>query len=159
MRQINEIHLHHAASDLGDLARVFVWHTDKHGNSWRDIGYHFMVERDGTVRLGRPLGAIPASIPSRNQNAIAVCVGIDGRKVTDPTGHAWFKPLVVLLADLVRQYGVPIIEHREGQPVRDCPGWSTSVTKVILDAVQAYNDDHSKKVEAARRVLRRHATK
>ena len=138
-RQITEIHVHHAALEA-DYDRAHAWHTATRadgGRGWRDVGYHVYVEASGAVRLGRPTSQIPASISERNVGALAVCVGIDGRHLDG--GHRltpWWSALVSVIADWMIRYSLPpsaIIEHRDGQQDRDCPGWPASTSEDLIE--------------------------
>ena len=138
-RQITEIHVHHAAAQA-DYDRALVWHTAAKadgGRGWRDVGYHIYVDASGAVRMGRPVSQIPASISERNASAVAVCVGIDGRQLDG--GHRlmpWWAALVSVIADWMIRYDLPpsaIIEHRDGQEDRDCPGWPSSTSEDLIE--------------------------
>ena len=55
MRDISEIIVHCSATPKGrnvDTAEIRRWHTEDNG--WSDIGYHFVVELDGDIGVGRP---------------------------------------------------------------------------------------------------------
>jgi len=56
MRPLNEIIIHATATRADwrvgqatsdKVAEVRRWHVDERG--WRDIGYHYLIDRDGTV--------------------------------------------------------------------------------------------------------------
>ena len=53
------------------------WHVE--GNGWSDIGYHFVIRRDGTVEEGRPLNRWGAHVGGHNTGKIGVCL-VGGRK-------------------------------------------------------------------------------
>lgn len=55
------------------------WHTEERG--WKDIGYHFVIRRNGTVETGRDLDGdgdifeeIGAHTVNYNSNSIAICM-------------------------------------------------------------------------------------
>ena len=55
MRKINKIIVHCTATQESkdvSLDEVRRWHLNR---GWRDIGYHFLIQRDGTVEEGRPI--------------------------------------------------------------------------------------------------------
>ena len=78
MRPITEIIVHCSATKEGanfkasDIRR---WHTAKppQGNGWRDIGYHYVVDLDGTIEPGRPLDQNGAHTSGHNTNTIGIC--------------------------------------------------------------------------------------
>ncbi len=56
MRSINEIIIHCSATREGQeipVETIKKWHTE--GRGWTDIGYHFYIELDGTIKKGRDI--------------------------------------------------------------------------------------------------------
>jgi peptidoglycan hydrolase-like protein with peptidoglycan-binding domain len=47
------------------------WHR---ANGWRDIGYHWIIGRDGSILPGRLESEIGAHVVERNQGTIGVCL-------------------------------------------------------------------------------------
>ena len=73
-RLIKDISIHCSATKAGvdvSTAEIRRWHVE--GSGWSDIGYHFVVELDGSIKFGRPLHQIPAAVKGKNSNMIAVC--------------------------------------------------------------------------------------
>lgn len=54
-----------------DAAEIRRWHRQK---GWRDIGYHYVIKRDGTVEKGRPDDQPGAHEPRINSHSIAICL-------------------------------------------------------------------------------------
>jgi N-acetylmuramoyl-L-alanine amidase len=104
MRQIRRIVVHHAAADT-DFERMRRDHIDN--RSWSDIGYHFVIEERGKVRLGRPVHRQGAHVTGHNADSIGVCVAVDARK---PVRRRAMRALVRVVADLVRQYGLTVAD-------------------------------------------------
>jgi N-acetylmuramoyl-L-alanine amidase len=50
---------------------IRLWHRQK---GWRDIGYHYVIKRDGTIEKGRPEDQPGAHEPKINSHSIAVCL-------------------------------------------------------------------------------------
>lgn len=79
MRTINEIIVHCSDTPEGrndkaeDIRR---WHVN--GNGWSDIGYHYVVDLDGTIELGRDVALVGAHATGHNANSVGVCY-IGGR--------------------------------------------------------------------------------
>ena len=78
MRPINEIIVHCSATKEGanfKVADIRRWHTTPppKGNGWRDIGYHYVVDLDGTIEPGRPLDQNGAHTSGHNTNTIGIC--------------------------------------------------------------------------------------
>lgn len=86
MRKINEIIIHCTATPADrdvTVAQLRRYHTETLG--WRDIGYHYVVYRDGSVATGRPLGMAGAHCRGHNRNSIGVAY-VGG--LTARGGHA-----------------------------------------------------------------------
>ncbi len=48
------------------------WHVDERG--WADIGYHFVLDRNGVVCPGRPVEKAGAHSKGHNKNSIGLCI-------------------------------------------------------------------------------------
>lgn len=57
---------------LEQVAEIRRWHVQ--GNGWRDIGYHWIIGRDGLILPGRPETQIGAHVVERNQGSIGICL-------------------------------------------------------------------------------------
>ena len=119
MRTINEIIIHCSATPEGkdytteDIRR---WHVK--GNGWKDIGYHFVIYRDGSVHLGRKLEQAGAHTNGYNTNSIGIVyVGgcaADGKTAKDTRTVAQKRALLSLVKELKHQYPDATIHgHRE----------------------------------------------
>lgn len=82
-RVIEYIVFHTSASgdmDVG-VKEIREWHKEK---GWRDVGYHYVIKRDGTIEAGRPLDQIGAHVRGYNSRSIGICI-VGGKK----TIHGW----------------------------------------------------------------------
>lgn len=109
-------------SDIG-AKEIRQWHREK---GWIDIGYHFVIRRDGTVETGRPENTVGAHVEGYNSNSIGICMvgGIDAKgKAEDNFTSAQYAALADLLRKLKAKYtGVTIQGHRDFPNVKkDCP--------------------------------------
>lgn len=76
MRKLNKIFIHCTATtgdEKGDVdvETVREWHTSDPRN-WSDIGYHYLIRRDGTIETGRPLERAGAHVKGHNAESIGV---------------------------------------------------------------------------------------
>ena len=119
MRTINKIIIHCSATAEGkdftveDIRR---WHVK--GNGWKDIGYHFVIYRDGSVHLGRKLEQAGAHTNGYNTNSIGIVyVGgcaADGKTAKDTRTPEQKRALLSLVKELKHQYPDATIHgHRE----------------------------------------------
>jgi hypothetical protein len=104
MRRLNQITtliVHHSASPrhctVGDVRR---WHLEK---GWSDIGYHWVIEEDGIIQIGRPVGRIGAHCRGHNTESVGVCVMGNN---CEP-GQEWLPDQVEGLKDLI--YAVALV--------------------------------------------------
>jgi len=136
MRKITEIIVHCTATRAdwwagkrtSDKVReIKRWHVQDRG--WSDIGYHFLIDRDGTVAKGRDMARDGAHVQGRNAGTIGISLfGGHGSAETDQFGDH-FTPqqdaaLRNLIGDLRKQFGnVPVTGHNQ-YAAKACPGFS-----------------------------------
>ena len=132
MREINLIAVHGAATGAGmDIGaeEITRWHTDKppRGNGWSDIGYHYVIRRDGALEAGRPVAKAGAHIRGHNANSIGVCLVGSGHPRPNYTAPQYIA-LHGLLTQLIRKHpNARIAGHFEldaGKP--HCPGFDVA---------------------------------
>ncbi len=120
----------HTVGVKGDTTAAAIRKYHVEHNGWRDIGYHFVVRKNGTVETGRPLAQSGAHAQGAN-DTIGICVTGDGDR--EPWTPAQWTAVVVLCAqhcwankwDPMKKVG----GHREvvrmfgGAPTtKTCPG-------------------------------------
>ena len=91
MRHIDTIIIHCTATRPNFLqgksakqktAEVRRWHVSDRG--WSDIGYHYLIDRDGTVTEGRPLERTGAHAKGHNTGSVGISLfGGRGGNVSD----------------------------------------------------------------------------
>ena len=128
MRTINEIIIHCSATEEGrdftveDIRR---WHVQ--GNGWKDIGYHFVVYRDGSVHPGRPLDQVGAHTSGHNANSIGVCyiggVAADGKTPRDTRTLEQKVALIDLVRSLKLVFGVSKVSGHNEYANKACPSF------------------------------------
>ncbi|SEO39488.1 N-acetylmuramoyl-L-alanine amidase [Paracoccus alcaliphilus] len=126
---VRYIVLHYSASyadlDLGveDIRRM---HLDR---GFSDVGYHYIIKRDGTVQKGRADSIVGAHVAGHNTGSLGICciggleratgpnVGVDNR--TDAQKAATIR----LVRDLLATHpGAQVVGHRDLGPTQ-CPGF------------------------------------
>ena len=82
-RQINEIIIHCTDTEEGrdyTVDDVRRWHKER---GWSDVGYHYLIYRNGSVVAGRDVDLIGAHCSGHNSYSIGVCYvggrGKDGK--------------------------------------------------------------------------------
>lgn len=130
MRNINKIIVHCSATPEGkDFSVVDIrrWHLQR---GFSDIGYHFVIYRDGSVNIGRPLQKSGAHCSGHNKNSIGVCyiggVATDGKTPKDTRTSAQKDSLVRLITELRQQFpNASVHGHREFAN-KACPCFNAS---------------------------------
>ena len=130
MREINNIVIHCTYTpprmDIG-VEEIREWHVKE--NKWTDIGYHFVIRRDGSVEAGRPLERPGAHVKGHNSDSIGVAwVGGKSprsKKTQDNRTREQDEAMVILIEDLQQKFpGAAVIGHRDFEGVKkDCPGF------------------------------------
>lgn len=96
---------------------------------WKDIGYHYYIERDGTLKNGRPEKEQGAHCNDRNRHSIGVCYegGLDSHgEPADTRTTAQKHTLWKLLSELhIRYPNAIILGHRDMSPDRNGDGCIT----------------------------------
>jgi N-acetylmuramoyl-L-alanine amidase len=129
MGSIERITLHHTdehagmhgRSDLEVVQAIQAYHRDSLG--WADIGYHFLIGRDGRVYEGRAITAQGAhSGGANNRNNLGVSV--IGNFSCGLPPAAQLQAVTAFLADRRAAYGLSnaaLLGHRDFGPT-ECPG-------------------------------------
>jgi len=128
MRNINTLVVHCTATPEGrdvDVATIRKWHT--RDNGWKDIGYHYVVYRDGSVHPGRPVDQVGAHVAGHNSGSIGVVYvgGCDkSMKPKDTRTDAQKIALRKLLRELVVKYKITtLVGHRDFDKGKACPSF------------------------------------
>ena len=60
------------------LSEVDQWHRQR---GWKGIGYHYLIQLDGTVERGRPEAEVGAHCQNHNEHSIGICYvgGLDSQ--------------------------------------------------------------------------------
>lgn len=133
MNKIDSIVIHCSATKEGVDYRVKdidKWHRER---GFQMIGYHYVIDLDGTVELGRPLSMNGAhcntaglSGESYNKHSIGICYvgGLDRNgKAKDTRTDAQKAALRTLVARLREKYPIKeVIGHRDASPDRNGDG-------------------------------------
>lgn len=137
-RPISEIIFHCTATPEGKdytVDDIRAWHKER---GWSDIGYHYVVYRDGRVMLGRPVGQIGAHVEGHNTGTIGVSyvggVSADGKTAKDTRTPAQRSSLLWLGQQLAAKHrGVRKVSGHNQYAAKACP--SFSVPRDALGAI------------------------
>lgn len=107
--------------DIG-VEEIRSWHTAR---GWSDIGYHYVVRKDGLVETGRPAEMIGAHCKGCNSTSIGICwVGGYGG-VDDRTRHQKIV-MDILIANLQIEYPNATVHGHNEFSNKTCPNFDVS---------------------------------
>lgn len=116
----------HNRTTAEKVAEIRRWHVEERG--WRDIGYHFLIDRDGTVATGRPIEQIGAHVRGHNRRTVGICLlGGHGSAVTDKFRDNFTREqraaVATLIYDLRQKYGWLALRGHNDYAAKACPGF------------------------------------
>lgn len=113
-----------AIQDIG-VGEIRKWHK---AQGWTDIGYHFVIRRDGTVQRGRARDAIGSHVKGWNAITLGICMvgGLANKAPYAPENNytpAQWKALEALIRELLKVYPkATILGHRDLSPDKNRDG-------------------------------------
>ena len=105
------------------VTEIREWHQAR---GWKDIGYHIVIRRNGSIEFGRPLDNAGAHVYGHNYHSVGVCmiggVNDDGEPENNFTKEQ-FQSLRLAIDGLLSRYpGSKVLGHRDFPEVhKDCP--------------------------------------
>lgn len=129
-RYINEIIVHCSATPEGKdftIADIKKWHLAR---GFSDIGYHYIIYRDGSINKGRDESKIGAHCTGHNSHSIGVCyiggVTKDGKTPKDTRTDKQKASLLSLLRELKRKYPKASIHSHRDYASKACPSFDAT---------------------------------
>lgn len=115
-RPINKIIVHCSASNEGDVKLIRMWHKAR---NFRDVGYHYIIRRDGEIELGRMLSEQGAHCYGHNEDSVGIC--LIGREDFE---QCQFDSLKRLVGELERWFpNIEVYGHRDFTDKKTCPNF------------------------------------
>ncbi len=129
-RRITEIIVHCTASPEGQDRTVYDIRRDHKAQGWSDIGYHYVVYRNGLVVPGRDVNIIGSHCVGHNSHSIGVAyvggVARDGKTAKDTRTLSQKAALLGLLEDLRSLYPDAKIHGHRDFANKDCPSFDAT---------------------------------
>ena len=129
-RYINEIIVHCSATAEGKdftVSDIKKWHIAR---GFSDIGYHYIIYRDGSINKGRDESKIGAHCTGHNSNSIGVCYiggcAADGKTPKDTRTEAQKNSLLKLLRELKNKYPKVSIHSHKDFANKACPSFDAT---------------------------------
>ena len=113
--------------DIG-YKEIRKWHVEDNG--WDDVGYHYIIKRDGTVEVARAEAFQGAHAPAVNSKSIAICL-VGGMAEDGDAENNFTLEQFLSLKDLIKKIKmtnpniVEVVGHcdvQENKP--NCPGFN-----------------------------------
>lgn len=108
--------------DIG-VREIRQWHKEQ---GWLDVGYHFIIRRDGTVEEGRDVDAVGSHVKDHNHNSVGICLvgGVDdSNKFKANFTPSQMHSLRTLLDDLKTKYPKAVILAHHDVAPKACPSF------------------------------------
>lgn len=102
--------------DIG-AAEIRDWHNQR---GWRDIGYHYVIRRNGTREDGRPVEQVGAHVKGHNGDSIGVCL-VGGATTADFHRAQWGALERLVLSLLAQHPEARVSGHNDWTDEKACP--------------------------------------
>lgn len=129
-RTIKELIVHCSATPEGkdyNVDTIRQWHLQR---GFSDIGYHYVIYRDGSIHIGRDESIIGAHCTGHNTNSIGVCYiggcASDGKTPKDTRTTEQKQSLVKLLKELKTKYPQASIHGHRDFSSKACPSFDAT---------------------------------
>lgn len=132
--------IHHGASNVTETAESF--NRMHKARGWYGLGYHYVIEWNGTIKRGRPEWAIGAHSVPVNSKGIGICLVGDFTK-HEPNSRQ-INALTELVRDILTRYPeVKVVRHKDTDATA-CPGhlfpWEDFLKGVNKVIYKTFND-------------------
>jgi hypothetical protein len=115
--------IHHSAfyenNDLETLLEVQAAHRNQRG--WADIGYHFLIGKNGLIYEGRDWHVRGTHVETYNSGSLGICL-LGNFMSQDPTIAQLDSTLALINWEAERLTLSHIASHRDFNPLTECPG-------------------------------------
>ena len=119
--EIKYIIIHHSAVSREKNSEQFEAINNYHRRKgWGMIGYHFLIEPNGRIRVGRSESQSGAHCIGRNYDSLGICL-TGNFDIESPTKEQE-KSLEILLRDLCEAYPKAEISYHRDFANKTCPG-------------------------------------
>lgn len=121
-RYIDKLIIHCSCSDIlahDNPETIRKWHVEENG--WDDVGYHFIITKDGKIHWCRPMVEVGAHCKGHNLTSIGIC--LTGEYKFSREQKDSLKILTENLKDLFNLENRHLWEHRSFNKKKTCPNF------------------------------------
>lgn len=131
----NRLTIHHTVqgnvSGPAAVRQVQNWHMD--GNGWADIGYHFLIDRDGTIYAANPENRVGAHVLNQNRGNLGI--SLIGSFHKEQLPDAQKRAAAAMVRYLGKKYNITINRNNvKGHGERmstECPGGNVNLDEIV----------------------------
>ena len=116
MRKIEKHIIHCSDSEYGDVKAIREWHKQR---GFKDVGYHYIIRRDGEIEIGRQLNEMGAHCKGHNKTSVGTC--LIGKNSFTYNQYAALKKLNNSLKLYFKN--IEIVAHNELNNKKTCPNF------------------------------------
>jgi N-acetylmuramoyl-L-alanine amidase len=116
MRKIDKHIVHCSDSLAGDVSEIRRWHIAR---GWADVGYHFIIRRDGEIEVGRTLDQVGAHCEGHNATSVGTC--LIGKTHFTLMQFASLQRVNTMLEELFSE--IKVFGHCDFNPHKTCPNF------------------------------------
>lgn len=111
-----------SSMDIG-AEKITQWHKEQ---GWDDIGYHYVIKKDGTIEYGRLITTVGAHCKGQNHRSIGIC-WIGGANGKDDRTPEQCLALVDLIRGLKKVLSNELIVYGHNEfSEKSCPNFNVS---------------------------------
>jgi N-acetylmuramoyl-L-alanine amidase len=126
-RVIDDLWVHCAATPEGKdftVEDIRQWHKAR---GFTDVGYHYVVYRDGRIMVARPVGQVGAHVQGHNTGSIGICyiggVSADGKSAKDTRTPEQRSSTLWLVGQLVAKHRIKRVRGHNEVATKACPSF------------------------------------
>lgn len=126
--KINQVVIHHSATESGSPESYALYHI--HNNGWPGIGYHYVISKAGQIVQTQFLKTVSYHTSGQNTRSVGICLtgDYDTQKLPAAQLDACVKLVKYLEDELGRR--LAIAGHNE-YSAKSCPGSKVNVNKIV----------------------------
>ncbi|WP_099192248.1 peptidoglycan recognition protein family protein [Tepidibacter mesophilus] len=130
---MNKTHIviHHSATDTGDIESFRRYHISK---GWRDVGYHYVINKEGSLQKGRVENDTAAACKEAKMNYKGIHICLTGNFDNYEPNNNQFATLIKIVNDIMKRHNIPtnnIKKHTDYAHYKSCPGLKFPWTRFI----------------------------